>query len=70
MVKTETMGLDASEAERAAVIEEGERITPLKRIGTTEEFARAALFLAFDATFTTGSELLLDGGMTQLQLPG
>jgi NAD(P)-dependent dehydrogenase (short-subunit alcohol dehydrogenase family) len=69
-VKTETMGIDASEAERAAFIEEGERLTPLKRIGTPDEFARAALFLAFDATFTTGSEILLDGGMTQFQLPG
>jgi hypothetical protein len=26
----------------------------MKRIGTIEDFAAAALFLAFDATFTTG----------------
>ena len=38
----------------------------MKRIGTPEEVARAVLFLAFDATFTTGTELLLDGGLTQV----
>jgi len=28
-------------------------VTPMMRIGTSEEVARAALFLAVDATFTT-----------------
>jgi NAD(P)-dependent dehydrogenase (short-subunit alcohol dehydrogenase family) len=39
---------------------------PMKRFGTSEEVARAALFLGFDATYTTGAELPVDGGLTQL----
>ena len=45
--------------------EEGDRITPLKRHGSMNEVADAVLFLAFDATFTTGSELAVDGGLGQ-----
>ncbi|MEV6242835.1 SDR family oxidoreductase [Lentzea sp. NPDC051838] len=45
--------------------DEGDRITPLKRHGTMDEVADAVLFLAFDATFTTGSELAVDGGLGQ-----
>ncbi|WP_437493638.1 SDR family oxidoreductase [Sorangium sp. So ce1014] len=37
----------------------------MKRIGTFEEVARAVLFLAFEATFTTGVELPVDGGLGQ-----
>jgi len=39
---------------------------PMKRFGTAEEVAKAVLFLAFDATFTTGAELPVDGGLSQL----
>ena len=39
---------------------------PMKRMGQAEEVARAVAFLAFDATFTTGAELPVDGGATQL----
>jgi NAD(P)-dependent dehydrogenase (short-subunit alcohol dehydrogenase family) len=39
---------------------------PMKRFGTSEEVAKAVLFLAFDATYTTGAELPVDGGLTQL----
>ncbi|MFD6288366.1 SDR family oxidoreductase [Streptomyces sp. NPDC060205] len=39
---------------------------PMKRYGTVEEFAKAAAFLAFDATYSTGIELTVDGGETQL----
>ncbi|MGW7517695.1 SDR family oxidoreductase [Streptomyces sp. NPDC054796] len=39
---------------------------PMGRIGNPEEVARAAVFLAFDATYTTGAELAVDGGGTQL----
>ncbi|HEX5658381.1 MAG TPA: SDR family oxidoreductase [Polyangiales bacterium] len=64
-IKTPTMGLpEASAAENAAFVGEGEQLTPMGRIGTSEEAAKAALFLAFDATFTTGFELVIDGGMT------
>lgn len=39
---------------------------PMKRFGNAEEVAKAALFLGFDATFTTGAELPVDGGFGQL----
>jgi len=39
---------------------------PMKRFGTSDEIAKAALFLAFDATFTTGAEIPVDGGWSQL----
>jgi NAD(P)-dependent dehydrogenase (short-subunit alcohol dehydrogenase family) len=41
-------------------------MNPMKRFGTAEEIAKAVLFLAFDATFTTGTELAVDGGASQL----
>ena len=44
-------------------MEEG---NPMKRFGRPEEIAKAAVFLAFDATFTNGHELPVDGGMSQL----
>ena len=40
-------------------------MVPMKRFGTSEEIAKAVLFLAFDATFTTGAELPVDGGWAQ-----
>jgi NAD(P)-dependent dehydrogenase (short-subunit alcohol dehydrogenase family) len=39
---------------------------PMKRFGTSEEIAKAVLFLAFDATDTTGAELPVDGRWSQL----
>ncbi|SEP86314.1 NAD(P)-dependent dehydrogenase, short-chain alcohol dehydrogenase family [Lentzea xinjiangensis] len=45
--------------------QEGDEITPLKRHGTMDEVADAVLFLAFDATFTTGADLAVDGGLGQ-----
>jgi NAD(P)-dependent dehydrogenase (short-subunit alcohol dehydrogenase family) len=39
---------------------------PMGRFGTPEEVAAAAFFLAFEATFTTGAELAVDGGVSQL----
>jgi NAD(P)-dependent dehydrogenase (short-subunit alcohol dehydrogenase family) len=36
------------------------------RLGTPSEVAKVAPFLAFDATYTTGAELAVDGGGTQL----
>lgn len=41
-------------------------MVPMKRWGTPDEIAKAVLFLAFDATFTTGAELPVDGGWSQL----
>lgn len=39
---------------------------PMKRLGRPEEIAKAVAFLAIDATFTTGAELPVDGGWSQL----
>ena len=69
-IKTPTMGVSGvSPADLAAFEQEGSAVTPMKRIGTVEEVARAVLFLGFEATFTTGVELLVDGGLTQVLVP-
>ncbi|MET9558442.1 SDR family oxidoreductase [Streptomyces sp. NPDC006645] len=40
---------------------------PMRRLGTTEEAARAALYLAGpDSAYTTGSDLPVDGGLARL----
>jgi NAD(P)-dependent dehydrogenase (short-subunit alcohol dehydrogenase family) len=40
---------------------------PMHRMGTSEEVARAVLFLASDeASFITGTDLLVDGGLIEL----
>ncbi|HLR28448.1 MAG TPA: SDR family oxidoreductase, partial [Ruania sp.] len=39
---------------------------PMQRMGASTEIAKAMVFLAFEATFTTGTELAVDGGGSQL----
>ena len=39
---------------------------PMLRFGAADEVAKAAAFLAFDATYTNGTELAVDGGGSQL----
>ena len=39
-----------------------ERATMMRRFGTAEEIARAAVFLSEDATYCTGTVLVVDGG--------
>lgn len=69
-IDTPTLGIaDASPEERAAIEKAGDEITPMKRHGTAEEVARAVLFLAFEATFTTGAEIPVDGGLSQVETP-
>jgi len=50
----------------AQVREKTTGMIPMARFGTSEEIAKAVLFLAFDATFTTGAELPVDGGWSQI----
>lgn len=38
---------------------------PAGRVGTPDDIARACLFLAHDAGFMTGQNLVIDGGMTK-----
>ena len=52
--------------EAAQIREKMIGMIPMKRWGTSEEIAKAVLFLAFDATFTTGAEIPVDGGWSQL----
>jgi NAD(P)-dependent dehydrogenase (short-subunit alcohol dehydrogenase family) len=52
--------------EAAQIREKMTGMVPMKRFGTSDEIAKAVLFLAFDATFTTGAELPVDGGWSQL----
>jgi NAD(P)-dependent dehydrogenase (short-subunit alcohol dehydrogenase family) len=66
-IDTPTMGVAGlSEEKRAALKKLGDEITPMKRHGSAGEVARSVLFLAFDATFTTGVELTADGGLAQI----
>jgi NAD(P)-dependent dehydrogenase (short-subunit alcohol dehydrogenase family) len=66
-IDTPTLGVAGlSPGERATLKKLGDEITPMKRHGSADEVARAALFLAFDATFTTGVELAVDGGLQQI----
>ena len=45
--------------------EERTALTPLGRIGEPEDIAPGILYLASDeASFVTGTELVIDGGMT------
>ena len=51
----------------AGIAEQISEMTPIKRFGKPEEMAKAALFLASsDASYVVGSELVADGGMSQL----
>ena len=52
-------------ADRDEFLEKAGQTSFLKRVGTPEEVAYAALFLASDeASFITGSHLVVDGGAT------
>lgn len=65
-IDTPTLGVAGATAEeRAAFMQIGDETTPMKRHGTVDEVARAVLFLGFDATFTTGERLTVDGGLGQ-----
>lgn len=69
-IDTPTLGVAGlSSEEREALLELGNRLTPWRRHGSPEEIATAALFLAFDATFTTGVELAVDGGISTITNP-
>lgn len=65
-IKTPSMGVaDLTEEQRREFERQGDESTPLRRMGTAEEVAAAALFLAESATFTTNVELAVDGGLAQ-----
>lgn len=47
-------------------LEQIKATNPMQRFGEPEEVAKAIIFLAFEATYTTGTELLVDGGASDL----
>lgn len=57
-------GLTQEQADN--LLEGMRRSIPLGRMGRPEEVAAAALFLAADASFTTGSEVFVGGGMVEI----
>lgn len=66
---TETPGLKglANAEEEAALLESLARQTPIGRLGSPDETAAVALFLASDdSSFMTGSEVFVDGGAAQV----
>ena len=58
------MGMPKEAADQVLV--KMQEMVPMKRVGQPEEIAKAVAFLAFDATYTTGAEIPVDGGWTQL----
>jgi NAD(P)-dependent dehydrogenase (short-subunit alcohol dehydrogenase family) len=69
-ISTPTMGVAGFTAEQRDGFEKlGDMLTPLRRHGTPDEVARAVLFLAFEATYTTGIKLAVDGGLGQRLSP-
>ncbi|SER02222.1 SDR family oxidoreductase [Actinokineospora terrae] len=65
-VDTPSMGVPGiTDEQRAAFMRQGDEITPMQRHGTVDEVAAAVLFLAFEATFTTGERFTVDGGLGQ-----
>lgn len=64
---TEIFKRDASAAEIAGVQDMLAGVVPMGRMGTSEEIARAALFLAStEASFINGVDLYVDGGCIEL----
>ncbi|GGK91569.1 SDR family NAD(P)-dependent oxidoreductase [Nocardia jinanensis] len=65
-ILTPSMGVaELTDRQREEFIRDGKATTPMGRPGTVDEVAAAALYLAADATFTTGTELIVDGGFAQ-----
>lgn len=56
-----------SDEDLSGIIKQVESNTPLGRIGSPDEIAQSALFLASDnASFITGADLQVDGGLAQI----
>ena len=63
----DTGKLEKEAPDKAARLKaEFEASSPMRRWGHPDEFAPAVAFLAFDATYVAGIELVVDGGESQL----
>jgi len=58
----------AAQPDPDAALEALRRRQPLGRMVTCDEVAAAVVYLADDATFTTGADVLLDGGITGVRV--
>jgi NAD(P)-dependent dehydrogenase (short-subunit alcohol dehydrogenase family) len=66
-IETPILGkVGLTQAQLDGWLESSKKQIPLRRIGQADEVARTALFLAADASFTTGSEVLVSGGMVDV----
>jgi NAD(P)-dependent dehydrogenase (short-subunit alcohol dehydrogenase family) len=67
VVDTPMLDDRASTPEQAAAIRQGcAAYTPMLRPGHPEELAAATLFLASDESFMTGSDMVVDGGVSDV----
>lgn len=66
-IETPIFGKTGLTAEQIVDFRKAAEVTvPLKRVGKPEEIAAAVLFLATDATFITGEELIVGGGLLSI----
>lgn len=69
-IDTPTFGVASATADERVKMKEAARaLTPMQRLGTSSEVARAAIFLALEATFTTATEFQVDGGLSGISPP-
>lgn len=61
-IMDKSMPKEAAEQTKAEMSQQ----IPMLRFGDPLEVAKAAAFLAFDATYTTGAEFPVDGGGSQI----
>jgi len=50
----------------SSAFDDGEAITPMGKLPTPEEIGAMAVYLAADATATTGETIVVDGGLSEL----
>jgi 2-keto-3-deoxy-L-fuconate dehydrogenase len=60
----------ATTPDPAATVENMRKRQPMGRMVSVEEVADAVAYLAAPSTFTTGSDFLLDGGITGVRIVG